>query len=373
MKGNPSRILLCSVGLVMVLMAALPAGAREGFGLLAKKTAPLTRVSPPAVFLTGTKFDVQVHNAGKVDESVAQRLKSQLESGLISRDSRLTAESGHPETLIDVTLLNENSNERWERRQEIATRQTGKDAKGKPVFESYPVEVNYKTVTYSFGTSYKVTDAVRGASLDAGSIPFNFSNSFREGQGTPETFSLQNSAITAVVERIARRLTSTRESINVLLPKGSLDDLGNLATAGQWNRYLEALEKHSPLSNPADEAYRQFALGTAYEALGYAADDPETTLKYLEQASVYYGKALESNPGEKFFSQSYDSFWSRRNVPPPLDRVKEGIISYRRLKDFQSSQESVLASKSLVNQKLSEPAQVEMRGMDNSADRKSVV
>ena len=37
---------------------------------------------------------------------------------------------------------------------------------------------------------------------------------------------------------------------------------------------------------------------------------------------MYYGKALESNPGEKFFSQSYDSLWSHRNVPPPFDRVK---------------------------------------------------
>ncbi|MFL6233741.1 MAG: hypothetical protein ACJ76N_11450, partial [Thermoanaerobaculia bacterium] len=199
MRRNPPRIILCGTGIVMVLMAALPAGAREGFGLLAKKTASLTRVSPPAVFLTGTKFDVQAHSAGKVDESIGQRLKSQLESGLISRDSRLTAEPGHPETLIEVTLLNENSNERWERRQETATRQVGKDAKGKPVFESYPVEVNYKTVTYSFGTSYKVTDATKGASLDAGSVPFNFSNSFREGQGAPEIFSLQNSAIAVVV------------------------------------------------------------------------------------------------------------------------------------------------------------------------------
>lgn len=366
MRRNPTRVIL-GTGFALVLLTALPAGAREGFGLLGKKTATLTRVSPPAVFLTGTKFDVRAHSAGKVDESIVQRLKSQLESGLISRDSRLTAEPGHPETLIEVTLLNENSNERWEKRQEIATRQVGKDAKGKPVFESYPVEVNFKTVTYSFGTSYKVTDATKGASLDAGSVPFNFTNSYREGQGAPEIFSLQNSAIGAVVDHITRRLTPTRESISVLLPKGSLDDLGNLATAGQWNRYLEALEKHAPLSNPSDDSYRQFALGTAYEALGYAADDPETTLKYLEQASVYYGKALESNSGEKFFSQSYDSFWSHRNVPAPLDRVKEAIVSYRRIKDFQSSQESLVASKSLESSKPSAPAKAEPRGIDNSA------
>ena len=236
MRRNLPWAALCGVSLAMALIASLPAEAREGFGLLTKKTASLTCASPPAVFLTGAKFDVRVHNAGKVDEGIAQRLKSQLESGLISRDSRLTAEPSHPETLIEVTLLNDNSNERWERRREYATRQTGKDAKGKPVFETYPVEVNYKTVTYSFGTSYKVTDVTRGASLDAGSAPFNFSNSFREGQGAPEAFSLQNSAITAVVEHITRRLTPIRESINVLLPKGSLEDLGNLATAGQWNR-----------------------------------------------------------------------------------------------------------------------------------------
>jgi hypothetical protein len=47
--------------------------------------------------------------------------------------------------------------------------------------------------------------------------------------------------------------------------------------------------------------------------------------------------------------------------------VKEAIVSYRRIKDFQSSQESVLASKSLGSPKPSTTAKAEPQGMDNSA------
>ena len=371
MPRKSSRLALYVLGLILMLAGAFPALAREGFGMLTKKAASLTRVSPPAVFLMGTKFDVRAKGATSVDEGLAQRLESQLESELISRDSRLIVEANRPETLIEVSILNNNANERWESRRMMETRQVGKDAKGKPVFESYPVDVNFKIVTYSFGASYKVTDVARRASLDADSIQSNFSKDFQEGKGAPEVFNLENGAIATVVDGIARRITPTRESIGVLLPKGSLEDLGNLAEAGQWNRYLEALEKRPAAAKPEDDSYRQYALGTAYEALGYAADDSETTLKYLEQASIYYGKALEANPREKFFSQSYDSVWSHRSVPPPLDRVRAAMVNYRRLKDFQENYDSLVAAKSAESAK-SLDAKADAKspaggGMDNAA------
>jgi hypothetical protein len=50
-----------------------------------------------------------------------------------------------------------------------------------------------------------------------------------------------------------------------------------------------------------DDAYRLYDVGVAYEALGYGADDPKQAVTYLQKASTNYGKAIDSNPGEKYF------------------------------------------------------------------------
>ncbi|HEV8578197.1 MAG TPA: hypothetical protein VGX68_03860 [Thermoanaerobaculia bacterium] len=359
----PTRFALLALA---ALAGVLPAQAKEGFGLMTKKAAAVTRVSPPAVFLMRTKVQVKAASTNAKDNGVAERLQSQLESELISRDSRLTVESNRPETLIEVAVLQNEANEKWENRREMAVRQVGKDAKGKPIFESYPVTVQYKIVTHAFSAAYKVKDLIKGASLDGDSVPSNFKGDFREGKDAPEVFTLESSAINQVVDTIARRITPTRELIHVLVPKGTLESMGNLAEAGQWNLYLEALEKRQPSAKPQDESYRLYALGTAYEALGYAADEPEVTLKYLEQASIYYGKAIEANPGEKYFSQEYDSLLKRdRRIPPPLQRVQSALVSYRRLKDFQDNYESLIASKATEDAKSLEQGGGEK--MDNAA------
>jgi hypothetical protein len=320
-----------------ILLAGIPAAeAKEGFGMwIAKKVSSVVRVSPPAVPLMGTRIQVKVSNSGAGDSGLSERLERQLESELISRDNRLAVEASHPDTLIEASILQNDRNERWEDRQETEVVQVGKDGKGKPVFENRRVTVRYKVVTHAFALSYKVSDRNKGLSLDADSLHFDFKKDFRDGKDAPEIFTLEGDALTRSVEAISRRITPTREKIGVLIPKGSLEDLANLALVGQWNLYLEALERRSPGSTPVDDSYRQYALGVAYEALGYAADEPAETLKYLEQASTYYNKALEFNPGEKYFTQSYDSVLSSKKAAAPLERVQTALANYRKIKDFK--------------------------------------
>ncbi len=369
------RSSLCAVAAMMALLTAGPAAAREGFGALTKKAAAVTRVSPPAVFLMRTRILVKATDTKPGEGSVAQRLKSQLESELISRDNRLTVEPERPETVIEVNVLQNDASEEWQSREETAVRQVGKDAKGKPILETYKVTVRYKVVTHSFTAAYKVTDRVGGRSLDADTVPFTFKEDFRDGEGAPEIFSLEGNAINHAVERIARRLTPSREIIHVLLPKGSLEALGNLGEAGQWNLYLEALERRPAQAKPIEESYRQYALGTAYEALGYADDDPEVTLRNLEQASLFYGKAVEANPGEKYFTQPYESFLGtmlkgEKKIPPPLERVQTALVGYRRLKDFRDNYDTMLAAKSADDAKSLENAAT---GQEDRFDNAAVI
>lgn len=356
----------CVLVIAATLSAVSPAVAKEGFGRFTKKATPLNRVSPPVVFLMGNRFDVRVKSNNSAHDTLAQRIRSQLESELISRDSRLVVERDRPEVLIEVDILQNDLGEQWEDREMIQRYQAGEDEKGKPIYKSRVVNVKYKIVNYSFAAAFKVIDAVRSGSLHADTIPYNFKGSFAEGTGAPEGFNLESTAVTTLVDGIARRITPSREAMNVLLPKGSLEDLGNLADAGQWSRYLEALERMQPFATSADESYRQYALGVAYEAMGYEADEAAMTLKYLEQASLYYGKAIEANPGEKYFAKSYDSLFSSKTAPPPLERVQNAIVSYRRLKDFQDNYDAQLSAKSAEGAK-EIAASSDPQAMDNAA------
>jgi hypothetical protein len=345
MKCPCPKYTVTALAVLALFLRALPASAKEGFGFFTKTAASVLRTTPAPVPLLGTKIAVKASSADPANSGLAERLQTQLESTLLARDSRLVVEAATPETLVTVAVLQNAHSEKWENRKEIASREVGKDAKGKPVFQSYEVEVRYQVVTHTFEASYKVTDRAKGVSLDAGTVRFPFENSFREGANAPVAFNLESGGIERVVQQVASRLTPTREKMGVLLPKGSLEDLAPLAVAGQWNKYLEALEKKSPGANPIDESYRQYALGTAYEALGYGADDPAVTLKYLGKADEYYNKALETNPKEKFFSQASDALFSSKKAEAPLDRVHAALVNYRRIKDFKDTDEARVAAK----------------------------
>jgi hypothetical protein len=327
-------------------LAPAPAQAGEGFGWT-KKTVTLTRVRPPKVLLAGSRLSVKGGSQSPELQSVAQQLQAQLESGLINADNRLTSDPAHPEILIEVTVLHDDYHEEWQTRKESRIAKTGTDAKGKPVFGTVEVQVRYQVVSGDFAVAYKVTDLTKGINLDANSINLPFKGDFAEGQGAPERFSLQSQNVQAVVSRMVQRLAPTRESVSVLIPKGSLEGIANLAEGKLWNKYLEALDGIPPKAKAEDESYRQYALGTAYEALGYSADDPETTLKYLTQAASYYDQALGSNPGEKFFSKPYGSLLGSKSAVAPVDRVKEALTDYQRLKQMKEEYERVQVAKSL--------------------------
>ena len=116
--------------------------------------------------------------------------------------------------------------------------------------------------------------------------------------------------------KIASFVVNTEQTVPVLLAGGGgLDSADKLAQSGLWARNLEELETLSPLSEPRYEAYRLYNIGVANEALAYQAQDSKSAVKYLEQASNDYGKALEQRPEEKYFLQ-------------PQNRIKSALSHY---------------------------------------------
>jgi tetratricopeptide (TPR) repeat protein len=339
MDTRLSRNLQSVIAVCLMTLAPLPAAAKEGFGmtLFTKKTAMLTRVDPPKVYLMGTRIAVRATSQSPQNAEVAQRIQSQLESELLSSDGRLSSDASRPQTLIEVTVTQNEYGESWETRRMTERRQVGKDSKGKAVYQNFPVDVRFKTVKHHFTSAYKVTDVAQRRNLDSDSVQYTFEKSFQEGNGAPDQSGLENNAITTLVVRVVHNLTPTREQVGVLLPKGSFENYINLAMANLWNKYLEALEALPPRPNPEEDSYRKYGMGVAYEALGYGAESEETTLKYLEQAADYYNQAIEANPKEKYFTQAYDSIIGSKQAASPLDRVRSALVSYRKLKEFKET------------------------------------
>ncbi len=371
-----SRFAQGVIAICLMMLAPLPAmAAKEGFGatVFNKKTASLARVNPPKVYLMGTRIAVKATSQDSQSADVAQRIQSQLESELLSNDNRLSSDSSSPQTLIEITVTQNDYDESWDTRRMTRRRQTGKDSKGKPVYQDYEVDVRFKTVKYHFTSAYKATDLAQRRNLDSDSIQSNFEKAFQEGDGAPDQGALENTAIQTLVSRIVHNLTPTREQVGVLLPKGSFESYINLATANLWNKYLEALEALPPRPTPEDDSYRKYGMGIAYEALGYGAESEETTLKYLEQASDYYNQAIETNPKEKYFTQAYDALLGSKQAASPLDRVRSALVSYRKLKEFKETYAKSLAPSSELAEvaagakSLSEPG-----GMNNAAVIKMV-
>lgn len=344
------RRFVVALGLAITSVQAAAAG--EGFGW-PKKVVELSRINPPSVALTGHRITVAGKAQQRELEALAAQIQSRLASELVQHDKSLALDDHQPQTRVEVTVLQNVIEEQWSNRQETVLEACGKNQEGKTQYCEKKQTVRYQQISQRFGASYAVHDLTGRKTLFANSIDHSYRQEFREGQGAPMKGDLEATAVQRVVSDVVYNLTPTREVVPVLVPKGSLKDLVNLAEAGLWSRYSEAVEARPPLAKATDEAYRQYALGVAYEAMGYGADSPETTLRYLERAAELYDSALRANPKEDYFLEPKDgSFWKdlgagvlnnlrgpgatpvvaqSRTVAAPLNRVQAALAKYQTL------------------------------------------
>lgn len=344
------RILPC---LLLTLLGAGSLQAKEGFGIV-KKLVTLRRINPPEVVIKGTRIQVLGKAQGNEAQGAVAQIAAQLGSELVQHDPRLTLDAQRPQTVIEVTVLNHQYETKWENRRGMRSEPAGKDAKGKQQYRMVEVTLRYQVVNHRFGASYTVQDQSARKTLFADSLDISYHEDFEEGRNAPTESDRVSAAVQQTVGQIVYKLTPTEEMLQVLVPKGSFEDFINLAEAGLWSRYSEAIEARPALVSPVEEAYRQYALGVSYEALGYGADSTETTLRYLEQAAQHYNSALSMNPKEDFFSKAYGGSIltsvgksslnvlrgaagqapvdaSRRQAPAPLQRVQLAMTKYQTL------------------------------------------
>ena len=138
--------------------------------------------------------------------------------------------------------------------------------------------------------------------------------------GVKSRFTSTAQARTWMIEDVARKIASylvnTDDTVDALLAVGgALNGPDRLAMSSLWTRNLEELETLTPYPDPRLDAYRVYNIGVANEALAYQATDVKSAIKYLEQASNDYGKALDAKPDEKGFLD-------------PQNRIKSALAHY---------------------------------------------
>jgi hypothetical protein len=323
-----------AIGAGLLLLASATAGA-QSFGA-AKVKVTLLRKLPGLVRLPGDTIDVRV--VGRNDQTeLARDLESMLEAELTKDDPRLRVDQRAPAAIVSCRITDfSHPPPSITARPSLAV---GKNA---------PKTQNYLRVTGSLTIAFQ-TRSASGAELASDNVTAKYDREFDSAGNTasegvkgtvtstwkritggassedlnpPTDSELRGMLIMRAVEMIAAHIVNTHETVEVYLAKqhGALDDGDKLAVSGLWERALETFETATPNPKPAEDAYRLYNTGVAYEALAYKADDPTVAMKYLGQAAINYGKAIDNRPGERYFLE-------------PQRRIEEAISHYRQLED----------------------------------------
>ena len=335
--------ILLALLLGMVDAPSVNVQAQNFGGAFQRKRIVLVRKLPPTGHIDGTSIRVVVTGAGA---DVISNLQATIESLLVSNDSRLrtTSDKETPDALITcrVTTYSQPPPQR------VTEANLAIGKKGAP-FQNEPMD----EVTGLLTTTFQAQDTRSHKSIAADTITSKFDREYpvpaapaakpsmgsilgshlklpgtaavpgtgvvEDKQPTPEE--LRNRLIHDTAQQIASRLVNTSESVDVFLATGGpLDEVNKLIDQKLWTRALEQLETMTPFGQPDQDAYRLYDLGVVNEALGYQAEDVAKARKYLQEASIDYGKAIDAKPTEKNFLQ-------------PQTRIDTALAHYKTLGD----------------------------------------
>jgi hypothetical protein len=313
----------------------------QNFGA-AKTKVTLQRKLPALIHVPESSIRVKASMHGDTT-NLAQDLQSQLETELLKDDAKLREDDTNPETTVTCEITNVGAPKRIVT--QVPNMMAGKTG---------PKTVPNVRVTASLTVSFQAKTR-DGHMLGSDNVEVNYdqefdasgnnvshgvmgglSNSWHKLKGSsgndssedkaPTDAELRTLLLDSAVHRIASNIVNTNESIDVFLAKdkGAIDEGDKSAEAGLWERALETYETAQPLSKKEDDAYRLYDIGVANEALGYAAEDPKAAMKFLDEAAINYGKAIDAKPSEKYFLD-------------PQKRIQTALAHYRKLEEAKNA------------------------------------
>jgi hypothetical protein len=320
-------LLVFLLGIALMPRASAP--AQNFGGAFQHKKIVLVRKLPPTGHIDGSTFTVKVVGAS-IPPDVTMNLQSTIESVIVANDPRLRSVTGNErsDAVINVQVTS------YAQPPPTVTRQAGYSFNKKPApqetvthvtgmitanFNAQDVRggrsIAANTVTAKYDQEFTAQVAQPASTQPSltgilashipklpGSGSQNTSNQSQEADTPPTAVELKDQLVQTAALEIASHLVNTSEQVSVDLARGGgLDDADRYMDQKLWTRALEQLETMPPFGNPEEDAYRQYDLGVVNEALAYQAEDVTKAKKYLQEASIDYGKAIDAKPGEKGF------------------------------------------------------------------------
>ncbi|HEX9198357.1 MAG TPA: hypothetical protein VF865_02270 [Acidobacteriaceae bacterium] len=307
-------------------------------GAFQRKRIILIRKLPPTGHIDGSSINVKVTGAGA---DVTSNLEVTIENLLVNNDSRLrsVAEKDSPDAQIACRITTYALPP--PQRVTEATLAFGK--KGGPfqnqamneytgqltiTFQAQDLRghksIAADTVTSKYDRQFPVPVAQPKPSMTSiltSHIPKVPGTQTGAEDKPPTPEELRDKLIKDMAFQIVSRLVNTSEQVEVDLARGGgLDPVLTLIDQKLWTRALEQLETMPPFAQPEDDAYRLYDLGVVNEALGYQSEDVIKARKYLQEASIDYGKAIDAKPTEKNFMQ-------------PQTRIDTALAHYKTMGD----------------------------------------
>ena len=319
-----------TAAILALTSVCLPLSA-QNFGM-AKTKVTLQRKLPALVQLPGSTIRVRV-TAHPDQADLASDLQAQLETELLKDDPHLQAEENDPATTVNCQITQYSHPQRSVSGEgaQANTRITGSinvafqaKARDGRVIGSSNVNVNYDQDFDVNGNN--VSHGIMGGLSSSWHRLKGSSGNDNSDEKPPTDSELRSLLLDSAVHRIAENIVNTSESIDVFLAKnkGPIDEGDKEAEAGLWERALETFETAKPLTKKDEDAYRLYDIGVANEALGYAASEPKIAMKFLDEAAINYGKAIDAKPSEKYFLG-------------PQKRIETAIAHYRKLEEAKNA------------------------------------
>ena len=321
--------------LLIAVVAAMPALARESFGF-AKKAVDLVRTIPPSTNAGARRVKVTVTSDRGDARDDAQTLNRYIGEAILAGAGTL-ADSGKAEVSVDVTLDRVESHETYDTETEYVRQQTGTKRKWnekkqkyeeEAIYSSVPVQKSYKVVTASVSGVFDI--GARNDDVASGSIDQQFREKYGDGESSRAPSEIEDDLLRKAATSIVAHLVPTQETVSVLLPRSTFEPFIPLAESGAWDRYLASVEGVPANRNLKDEAYRQYALAVAKEALAYQAEDRKKALEMLTRARAHLELAISSNGSEELFRKGYVSLLSSGQIGVPTSRLNDSVARYEK-------------------------------------------
>ncbi len=317
---------------LFVLAIGVSAEAREGFGFK-KKAVEFDRTIPPATNAGSRRVQVRVDSERGGERDDARTLERYITEQILSGAG--TIADNKPEVTIDVDLDRLESHESWETYTDYERQQTGtkrewnekkKEYEDKPVYSSVAVQKQRKVLDAKIAGVYEV--GAKNKSVASGSLDDSYRRTFGDYDHAPAPTTVEDDLLKRAAKKIAAQVVPTKERVAVLVPRASFEPLIPLAENQQWDRYLAAVDAMPAKKNGKEEAFRQYALAIAKEALAYQKENRNEALDLLRAAKSHYDTAAALNGDEELFRQGYNSLFASSTISAPGTRVNDSVARY---------------------------------------------